>query len=284
MSATSSKLAYTLSIAIAILAGAASASALLLGSLYRDNSLVATAWKGNDLITLIVVVPLLVGSLMLATRGSDRARLLWLGCVGYMLYNYIFYLYGAAFNIFFLVYVALVALALYTFILGLLGLDVKRISREFASGTPMRRIAVLMLLIPVIMGTIELLGAASFVFTGQVPADVVRTGDPTSVVYATDLALLMPAIAIAAILLWRRRPFGYVLAPVLMVKGVTYPLALITMSLIGTWDSLTPVYAFFWLVSLAALGLLLWNLRGEAGREEERQAMPGATGAHIMGS
>lgn len=281
MSATASKLSYILSIAIAVLAGAASAGGLLLGNLYRDNSLVTIAWKGNDLITLFVVVPLLAGSLVLASRGSDRARLLSLGCIGYMLYNYVFYLYGAAFNVFFLMYVALVALALYAFVLGLLSVDVSRISRDFAPSTPVRGIAVLMLLIPVIMGTIELLGAVSFIFTGQVPADVARTGHPTSVVYATDLALLMPAIVVAAVMLWRRRPLGYVLAPVLMVKGVTYPLALITMSLIGTWDSLTPVYAFFWLISLAALGLLEWNLRGAEGTEEERQAMPGASGAHV---
>lgn len=261
MQAGNLRLAYVLSVITAVLAAAASAGGLFLGGMYRDNALVVDAWKGNDLITLVVVVPLLIGALILSARGSERARLLWLGAVGYMLYNYIFYLYGAAFNVFFLLYVGLVALALYAFILGIVGLDPARVSGGFARGTPVKWIACLMLLIPVIMGGIELQRAIAFIFTGQVPADVVQTGHPTAVVYATDLALLMPAIAIAAILLWKRRPWGYVLAPILMVKGVTYPLALIAMSVIGTWDPLTPVYAFFWLISVTALGLLLWNLR-----------------------
>jgi hypothetical protein len=261
MPTTIARGAAVLSIIVAVLAAFASAGGLFLAGVYRDNPLIITAWKGNDLITLVVAVPLLAGALVMMVRGSARAHLLWLGAVGYMLYNYIFYLYGAAFNVFFLVYVALVALSLYALVLGMWRLDADRVSRGFLAGTPVKGIAGLMLLIPLVMGGIEVQRAVAFLFTGQVPTDIVQTGHPTGVVYATDLALLMPAIAIAAILLWRRRPWGYVLAPVLMVKGVTYPLALIAMSLLGANDPLTPVYAFFWLLSLTALGLLLWNVR-----------------------
>jgi hypothetical protein len=42
---------------------------------------------------------------------------------------------------------------------------------------------------------------------------------------------------------------------------VTYPLALMAMSLLGTSDPLTPVYAIFWVLSSVTLLLLLWNLR-----------------------
>jgi hypothetical protein len=250
-----------LSILVAVLASAISSGGLLNSGIYRDNALILTAWKGNDLITLGVVVPLLAGTLIASMRGSDRGTLLWLGALGYMLYNYVFYLYGAAFNVFFLGYVALVTLSLYAFILGLSSLDVAGLSREFRAAAPVKFVAGLMLLIPLIMGGIELQRAVSFIFTGQVPSDIVQTGHPTGVVYATDLALLMPAIVLAAVLLWRRRPWGYVLSAVLMVKGLTYPLALIAMSVIGTWDPLTPAYAFFWVLSAVALGLLLWNLR-----------------------
>lgn len=261
MATNTLRLAYTLSIITAVLAAVASAAGLFFSELYRDNDLVITAWKGNDLITLVVVVPLLTGALLTSLRGSERARLVWIGCIGYILYNYVFYLYGAAFNVLFLMYVALVAISLYAFVLGLLSLDVGRLISWFQAGTPVKWIASLMLLIPLIMGGIELQRAVSSIFTGQVPADILQTGHPTGVVYATDLALLMPAMAVAAVMLWRRRPWGYALAPVLMVKGVTYPLALIAMSLLGANDPLILVYAFFWLLSATALGLLLWNLR-----------------------
>jgi hypothetical protein len=261
MSASTLRLAYVLSIITGVLAAVASAGGLFFSELYQDNDLVITAWKGNDLITLVVVVPLLTGALLMSARGSERASLVWIGCVGYMLYTYIFYLYGAAFNLLFLMYVALVAISLYAFILGLMSLDVGRLSGRFRADTPVKWIASLILMIPLIMGGIELQRVVSSIFTGQVPADILQTGHPTAVVYATDLALLMPAIAVAAVMLWRRRPWGYAMAPVLMVKGVTYPLALIAMSLLGANDPLTLVYAFFWLLSATALGLLLWNLR-----------------------
>jgi hypothetical protein len=124
-----------------------------------------------------------------------------------------------AFNVFFIGYVALVALSLYTFILGLASVDVDRVSGTFRAATPVKFVAGLMLLIPLTMGGIELQRAVGFIFTGQLPADIVQTGHPTGVVYATDLALLMPAIVLAAVLLWRRRPWGYILSAVLMVKG-----------------------------------------------------------------
>jgi hypothetical protein len=63
-----------------------------------------------------------------------------------MLYNYIFYLYGAAFNVLFLGYVALVALSLYAFVLGLSNADPASISLEFRPSTPVRLVAGLMLL------------------------------------------------------------------------------------------------------------------------------------------
>jgi hypothetical protein len=263
----SMRIARVLSALVAVLAAAASVGGLLVG-VYRDNDLIVTAWKGNDLVTLVVVVPLLVGTLVASMRGSDRALLVWLGAVGYMLYNYLFYLFGAAFNVFFLLYVVLVALSLYAFVLGLASMDAGRIAAEFRAGTQVKWVAGLMLLIPLIMGGIELARAIDFLFTGQVPEDIVKTGHTTGVVYAMDLALLMPAIVVAAVLLWRRRPWGYVLATVLLVKGLTYPLALVAMSVLGTWDPLTPAYVFFWVLSSVAIGLLLVNMRPAEERSE----------------
>ncbi|HHY46565.1 MAG TPA: hypothetical protein GX506_04605 [Firmicutes bacterium] len=48
-------------------------------------------WFGNDLVTLSVALPLLVGALVLSMKGSHRAQLVWFGILDYMLYNYAFY-------------------------------------------------------------------------------------------------------------------------------------------------------------------------------------------------
>jgi hypothetical protein len=116
--------AYILTAIITILAIAASTGGLFIDGLYRDNLLVTSGWYGNDLVTLVVAVPMLVTALILSMRGSQRAQLIWLGMLDYTLYNYAFYLFGTAFNGFFLVYVALFALSIFALIFGLVALDV----------------------------------------------------------------------------------------------------------------------------------------------------------------
>ncbi|MFN2195339.1 MAG: hypothetical protein ACK2UW_04365, partial [Anaerolineales bacterium] len=97
------KTAYLHTVLVAVLAAAASAGGILLDGLYRDNRWSASQFIGNDYVTLLVAVPLLTLGLWLAARGSGRGQLVWLGVLHYMLYNYAFYLFGAAFNAFFLV-------------------------------------------------------------------------------------------------------------------------------------------------------------------------------------
>jgi hypothetical protein len=70
---------YILTAIITILAIVASAGGLFIDHLYRDNLLVTSGWYGNDLVTLVVAVPMLVVALILSMRGSQRAQLIWLG-------------------------------------------------------------------------------------------------------------------------------------------------------------------------------------------------------------
>ena len=103
--------------------------------------------------------------------------------------------------------------------------------------------------------------------TGRPPQVVIDSGHPTSVVYAMDLTLLVPSLTLAAALLWRRRPWGYVLAAVLAVKCTTYTMALVGMGLFAARAGiahaavLTPIWAALSVTSLAAALALLANLR-----------------------
>ncbi len=132
------KYAVILSVLIAVLATIAAAGGLLLDGLYRDNEFVTTTWLGNDAVTLFLAVPILVAALVFTGRGSLKAQLVWLGVLDYMLYNYAFYLFGAAFNAFFLIYAALLGLSIFALIFGLVSLDVTRVSQQFSRGIPVR--------------------------------------------------------------------------------------------------------------------------------------------------
>src|SRR5512135_617653 len=145
----STKTARILSILIAALAAVASAGGLLLRGLYRDNTFVSSTWKGNDLVTLVIAVPILIAALALAARGPGRATLVWIGMLDYALYNYAFYLFAAAFNWFFLLYVALFGLSIFALIFALVNLDVAAIASRFRERAALRWVAGYMLLVAV---------------------------------------------------------------------------------------------------------------------------------------
>lgn len=258
--------AYLISIAIAVLATVAAAGGLLIDDLYRDNLLVRAAFRGNDLVTLGVAVPVLIVALILAFRGSQRAQLVWLGILAYTLFNYAFYVFGAVFNPFFLLYVALFTLALFALLFGLPHLDINGLSRRFRASPPVTWVSIYMLVWGVLQGGLWIGRSLGFVVTGQIPGDILQTGYPFATVYALDLSLLVPFLVLGAIWLWQRRTWGYVLGIILNVGGATYALALIAMSGFGLRagvagaGELIPVWAVLGVGSLVASLVLLGNL------------------------
>jgi hypothetical protein len=258
--------AFILSVIIVILATVTSLGGLFITDLYRDNNFVESLWKPNDLVTLVVAVPMLVTALILSRRGSQRAQLVWMAMLDYTLYNYAFYLFAAAFNWFFLLYVALFALSIYALIFGLVNIDANRISQNFREGTPVKWISGYMLFVAVGLTTIYITKSLGFIATGQLPEIIVKTGHPTSVVFALDLSLLIPVFVIGAIWLWRRQPWGYVLATISIVKGTTYTLVLTVVALWSGIDgapgamSEIPLWFVLTIAGLVASLLLLGNL------------------------
>ena len=267
-----SRAPYILSILIAVLSMVASAVGLFSPSLYQDNALVTAAWHGNDLITLIITVPMLLGSMYFTLRGSGKGLLLWIGALGYMLYNYIFYLYGTAFNGFFLIYVLLFTLSIYNLILFAVKTDALAISQAFSPRTPTRSVSVFMLFFGVLLGGLWIAMSLGFVFMGKVPAAITQTDHSTGIVFATDLSLLVSTLLVSAILLWQKKPWGYVLATAILVKASTYGLVMMSMSVftsieLGIVDPMIPLWILLSLGCLISCFLMLVNLKQAALKE-----------------
>ena len=220
------KTAYYLSLAIAVLALIASAGGLLLNDLYRDNEFVTTTWLGNDAVTLFLAVPVLAAALVFAARGSLRAQVVWLGVLDYMLYNYAFYLFGAAFNAFFLVYAALLGLSIFALIFGLVNLDVTEVGQQFPGATTVKWIGGYFLFVAFGLSVVYLMQSIGYIITEQLPAIVTLSEHPTSVVFALDFTLLIPWLVVGAVWLMKRRPWGYVIGGMLSLKGPLYTLIL----------------------------------------------------------
>lgn len=259
--------AYMLSVLLAILMIVQSAGALLLKGLYRDNSFVQTVFLGNDLITLFVAAPLFISAVILARRGSQRALLVWIGMLDYALYNYAYYLFATSFNWFFLLYVVLFGLSIYTLIFALVNLDAGAISRAFKPRTPVKLIASYMLFIALGLTSVYLAQSIGFILTGEAPLIVTKSGHITNVVFALDLSLVIPVLVLGAIWLWKRQPWGYILSTMVNIKAVVYMLALCTSTIlvyrVGLVES--PAEVVLWgaigLGSLIASLLLIGNMQ-----------------------
>jgi hypothetical protein len=247
---------------VAGLALAASATGLLMPTVYRDNALVVAAFHGNDVVTLLVAVPGLVAALLGARRHPTLARFGRLGMLLYTLYNYVFYLFGAAFNALFLVYVALVVCSGFGLGSGLAEADAPALARKFRARTPARSVAAYLIGFAILLGGMWTALSLTFLFTGVVPAAITQTGHPTGVVFATDLTLLVPGLLVGGVLLYRRRPWGYVVAPIVLIKASTYGIAMIAMSAFAgvSADPLLPLWAALTLGCVVCTGLLLAGL------------------------
>ena len=220
------KSAYILSGIIGILMIVASVGGLLVDKLYQDNSFVISGWYSNDLITLFIAVPMLFTALFLAMGGSQRAQLVWLGMLAYTLYNYAFYLFGAALNNFFLVYAALFTLSIFALIFGLTSLDAKGIAKQFERNIPVKWIASYILFVALLLGGFWISLSLNYVFTQEIPQILITVDSHTNLIAALDLSMVVSFGLLGAIWLWQHKPWGYVLAVMWNVKGVVYTLVL----------------------------------------------------------
>lgn len=245
----------------------ASASGLFLKSLYRDNMLVTAGWHGNDIVTLYIAVPLLVAALIISKRGVVQAQFIWLGLLDYTLYNYAFYLFGAAFNRFFLIYVLLFTLSIFALLFSLPKIEIQILSQRFHQRTPVKWISGYMIFVALGLSAIEVGQSLNFVFTGTIPPVIENVEHPTNVVFALDLSLVVPFFILGAIWLWKRHPWGFIIAVILNVKGTVYMLALTVVSIFQVQAGITkaagqtPIWGALMIGSLVASIFLLGNIK-----------------------
>src|ERR687897_1695669 len=82
-SAHDGSIAVLLTALIVALMIAASVLGIVVDGLYREGSWAREAFRGGDVVTLVLVVPVLITSMALARRGSVRATVVWIGALAY---------------------------------------------------------------------------------------------------------------------------------------------------------------------------------------------------------
>jgi len=256
------RVAQILTVLIALLAAVAAAGGLFIPGLYRDPATFVPILQGQDLVTLIAL-PVLLVMLLAARRGSARATLAWLGLLGYLCYTYTGAAFAYAFNDFFLIYVALFALSVGALAAVASGIDAIALQRRFDAAVPRRPVAVFLSLIALMLAIVELGEIIAFLTSGTIPQIITRSGGITNFVYVLDLGVIVPLALLAVIWLWRRLPWGDILAGFLLIKASTMGLALLSMNWFSMRAGLpTDGLLVLWsVIAFGGLGLSVWFLR-----------------------
>ena len=262
------KAPYILTTALAALMILQSVLGLVFQAQYRDVEWIKAMWFGNDSVTLVVAAPLLVIALLMARRGSVQALLLWLGLVGYGVYNYAYYLLGAALNAFFLLYVVAFVLSAVTLIVALSRLDVSHVAASFLETTPVRVIGGYLAFVGFGLASVWVTIWGAYAFAGQ-PTPV--EPEAFKLVAALDISLMVTGLTCGGVLLWRRKPSGYVVAAIASIQASLYLLVLSVNSTVGihrgfaTAPGEVPIWGTLAAFTTAVTLLLLTNIRSARG-------------------
>jgi hypothetical protein len=252
---------------VAMASVVASVGGLSMKDVYQDDTSWATAaLRGGDLVTLVVAVPILALAMVLAGRGSARARLVWIGALAYTVYNFAFYVFGAAFNDLFLVHVVAFSGSILALILTMASLDASAIARAYRVRASVRAVAGFLMLVGVVFATLWSVFSISYAVTGRLSLGAAPL-DGMHTVFAIDLSLMAPAMALAGVLLWRGTPWGYVTGAAMSVFGAVYQLNL---AAAGWFQAnagvegakrIDPIGAIFILAFLVAAVIMIRELR-----------------------
>jgi hypothetical protein len=181
---------------------AASLAGILFPTVLYATAELQQSYLTNDIISILIGLPVLLGSIWFARRGSLYGLLLWPGALLYVVYNYLVYAFGNPFGwltIFSLVLVVISTLA----IINLVGsIDAGKVKQKIAEKTP-RRIAGWVMIVFGAFFIVRVAGIIAGAVTGGTPLPLSEIG-----LAVADVTLSVLWI-IGGILLLRRQSLGY---------------------------------------------------------------------------
>ena len=232
----------------------------------REHPHWAAQGLGQDWVDLILVAPLLALAARSTLRGSRVAVIVLSGVLTYLLYSMVLYAFFMHFGPLFLVYTAALGLSFYAWVSLMHTLQADEVRGWFEADAPVRPAGAVSVLLGALYGMRWLAEVVPALAGGTRLASAEGSGLITNPIQVLDLGIVLPAFIAGGLALMRRRPFGYWLAPTMLVFAVVMDAALIGMSLsvrahTGAAGAPLPFLAGSALVTTAVLAALLTRVR-----------------------
>jgi|SRR5215204_3277154 len=169
-------------------------------------------------------------------------------------------------NAFFPIYVVAVVLAVTVLILALSRIDKARLVHSVRQTAPVRFLGSSLVFIAVGLASTWIALWAAYVFAGR-PTPV--EPEVFKLVAALDLSLMVPALTVGGVLIWRRMPWGWVISAIASVQGALYLLVLSVNSAVAIHRGLTnspgelPIWGTLTIITASMALVLFANVRSE---------------------
>jgi hypothetical protein len=235
--------------------------------LYRDSKEVIASWRGNDLVTLFVAVPVILWAVLCSQKKSVFAKYVWFAMLFYIFYNNCFYLFGASLNYFFFIYIAIFVLSITAILIAASHYYNLNIIRDFQQSKSLRIVVVCSLfLFGVLMAGLWIGEWIQFALFGTKPT-IPGMDEGYSLVATMDLTTQIPIMFTGAVLLWRNKPLGYLLSFISTASNTVYLLVLLAFppfaeraGLTKAWDGF-PMFSFILILCVISTIMFYRNIR-----------------------
>jgi hypothetical protein len=114
---------YFLSASLGVVAAAAAGLTFFYSSLLTGAPVAIGCLRGTALAILVVCLPALATAMTRTSGGSARGLVVWLGTLGYLLYQAVLFCFATPVNDLFLLYVAYLGLAVWSIVVLLRATD-----------------------------------------------------------------------------------------------------------------------------------------------------------------
>ncbi len=194
-----------------LMAGASLAGLLFSERVYPDIEL-RSAFVANDVVNLLIGLPILLGSLWLTRRGRLVGLLLWPGALLYVLYNYIAYIFGSPLGVWSWLYFSIALLSAYICYDLLRSLDARAVQDQLSGAVPVR-----------MAGWVLIVFGVLFIF--RAIGMLTQTNASEGALAASDFGTLIADLVLSTawlaggVLLLRRKPLGFACGLGLLFAG-----------------------------------------------------------------
>jgi hypothetical protein len=254
--------ARLLLIAASSLAIVSAVGGLFWTGLYRETAWALPQMRGQDLITLILAIALLV--VLLRDIQDPRIQLIAIGLSGYLWYTYVGASFAYTLNEFLPIYISIFSLSSFGIGHILAGIDLERLRRSFDDSTPISLVRKALIFLSVMLSIIWLAQIGGFVFAGIVPEGVRLGGNGFIYPYVLDLGVVVPLSVLGAKWIRMDTGRGLLIAGFILVKASAMGYALLAMtgfSLMAGYDTPLELAALWVVIALGGSILSISLLR-----------------------